>query len=635
MRQFLLLSACLALPLLTPQVQAKPVAFVFFEGFDSLAEQREPNVEPPSGLETLNKKLRDTFQGMNYFSRLFQWDQVEQAVNFVNNLGDVAIYTAGFSRGGYAAVRFANQLNDLGARAVERAYLIDPVRCGDEDETSTCYWNAGKSSGDIHLTANVKSAESVYQVRRLMDVWDDLRGGIIAGERNVTWDGSDANINVNAETRYEDDRITHVSLPRDPRLHADMLADMAGYLDNKTLFTNLGGDTGFGTLAMTRNDDGSTQEIQLPFKVDFGGRKTDRIFINNNGNITFDQPYGAYTPEGFASLSTPMIAPFWADVDTRCAECGNVYVAAPAADTFVVTWKDVGFFSQNASKTNTFQLVLRDRYDLTGDAFDIEFRYDDLNWTTGDASGGANGLGGTPAYAGFTGDDRTAPQQLIGSGTAAVLDLQNRNNLPLHLWPVNTGPVLEQAGRFAFAVRGGETPGVSSDNPLMPDSLDGAWVFTYATTRLDQIVWSDPIVTVGYDYETQGDTRFTSFILPENIGGGLYDLWLRDDEGSVLSIALGLMGGIQYQFSQWGRDAVDFFRITGIDPDAGVDPNDTRAFVTGLTFARIGAQNWTQTPLTIDTDPPAIAPVPVPAPVALMLTGLAGLGLIRRRSRHA
>ena len=37
--------------------------------------------------------------------------------------------------------------------------------------------------------------------------------------------------------------------------------------------------------------------------------------------------------------------------------------------------------------------------------FDVDFRYNQLNWTTGNASGGINGLGGTPAQAGYDAGD--------------------------------------------------------------------------------------------------------------------------------------------------------------------------------------------------------------------------------------
>ena len=52
---------------------------------------------------------------------------------------------------------------------------------------------------------------------------------------------------------------------------------------------------------------------------------------------------------------------------------------------------------------DTFQIVLISEGNGN---FDIEYRYNNIQWTTGDASGGANGLNGTSARAGYSaGDD--------------------------------------------------------------------------------------------------------------------------------------------------------------------------------------------------------------------------------------
>ena len=155
---------------------------------------------------------------------------------------------------------------------------------------------------------------------------------------------------------------------------------------------------GFGDLAMFPNDDQSSNRLDLPFSVNFFGNVYNNFWVNNNGNITFEGPVGAYTPRPFPVSSNPMIAPFWGDVDTRCGTCGSVFVGAPNASTVMVTWNNVGYYPSNSSLTNNFQLILHDQ---GSGNFDIDFRYDRLEWTTGNASGGIGGLGGTPAQAGF------------------------------------------------------------------------------------------------------------------------------------------------------------------------------------------------------------------------------------------
>ena len=39
--------------------------------------------------------------------------------------------------------------------------------------------------------------------------------------------------------------------------------------------------------------------------------------MNNNGNVSFQTPYSTYSAQGFPNASFKMVAPFWADVDTR------------------------------------------------------------------------------------------------------------------------------------------------------------------------------------------------------------------------------------------------------------------------------------------------------------------------------
>ena len=74
---------------------------------------------------------------------------------------------------------------------------------------------------------------------------------------------------------------------------------------------------GFKTRSVARNDDGSSVFVALPFPVNFYGRLRAGCWVNNNGNITFDRALSTFTPFGLESTRTEIIAPFFADVDTR------------------------------------------------------------------------------------------------------------------------------------------------------------------------------------------------------------------------------------------------------------------------------------------------------------------------------
>lgn len=163
---------------------------------------------------------------------------------------------------------------------------------------------------------------------------------------------------------------------------------------------------GFDSFSLPKSDEAWSPATPIGFALDFFGVPYSSVYVNTNGNVTFHAPNIVYTPFALTSTTgTPIIAPFFADVDTRAAGSDVVRYGSGAVDghsAFGVDWVDVGYFFKHADKLNRFQLVLIDRSDRhPGDA-DIEFNYDRLLWETGDLSNGANGLGGFSARAGYT-----------------------------------------------------------------------------------------------------------------------------------------------------------------------------------------------------------------------------------------
>ncbi|MFD0743174.1 nidogen-like domain-containing protein [Phytohabitans flavus] len=201
------------------------------------------------------------------------------------------------------------------------------------------------------------------------------------------------------------------------------------------------------------NDDGSSPPIALPFTVDFLGQRFSNVWVNNNGNVTFNGPQSAYTPSPFASGGNAIIAAWWADVDTRGAASQPVRYGLGNVDgrqAFCVDFHQVGYFASHDDKLNSFQLYLVDRSDVADGAFDIVLRYRQLLWETGDASGGSNGLGGTSAavgYANGTGQPGTF-HEVTGSRTpGSFLD-----TAPTALTRTSTNS--DEAGIHIFHIRG-------------------------------------------------------------------------------------------------------------------------------------------------------------------------------------
>lgn len=207
--------------------------------------------------------------------------------------------------------------------------------------------------------------------------------------------------------------------------------------------------------ALRGNDDGSTSEVQLPFELTFFGQSYRSLYVNNNGNVSFGRAMGQYTPGDLASADqeAPLIAAFFADVDTRSSASFEVtYGSSPDGKTFCVNWANVGYYSSRADKLNIFQLLLTSRTGASGRQagdFDITMNYDQIQWETGGASGGSEGLGGTSAGVGYTagtGDPGTY-FELEGSRVpGSFLDGQSTS---LVAGQLNSS----QVGRYRFEIR--------------------------------------------------------------------------------------------------------------------------------------------------------------------------------------
>ncbi len=213
---------------------------------------------------------------------------------------------------------------------------------------------------------------------------------------------------------------------------------------------------GFDANAMSANDDLSTGLVPLGFTINFFGVNYTHLYINNNGNVTFDDVLPDYTPFNLTTTGRVIMAPFFADVDTTGSGSGVVTYGTGMVDgrpAFGVNWINVGYFDANTDKLNSFQLVLIDRSDIAPGDFDMEFNYDQIQWETGDLNNGTNGLGGNSARVGYSngsGDPGTF-FEFPGSGVpGSFLDSNTTTGL------IHNSLNSTQLGRYVFYVRSGQ-----------------------------------------------------------------------------------------------------------------------------------------------------------------------------------
>ena len=155
-------------------------------------------------------------------------------------------------------------------------------------------------------------------------------------------------------------------------------------------------------LSTNQGDDSSLGPIALGFTFELYGDAYDQLYINANGNVTFNARLNDFTPEGFP-IALPMVAPYWADWDFRAGDFAEVYYKLEPGRLTVI-WEG-NPFPQNTSFFNQAQLVLTDGTDpLIGVGNNVGFAYEDMQWYTGS-------IGDAPATVGVnSGDGSTFAQ---------------------------------------------------------------------------------------------------------------------------------------------------------------------------------------------------------------------------------
>jgi hypothetical protein len=106
---------------------------------------------------------------------------------------------------------------------------------------------------------------------------------------------------------------------------------------------------------LTLDDDDSAPGT-MPFGFSFYGKAESSVFVNSDGNITFDEADKSSTERNIARLLTgpPRVAPFLADLDPTTGT-GRIFLNA-ASDQYTVTWCNVRGF--DTTRTVTLQTTL-------------------------------------------------------------------------------------------------------------------------------------------------------------------------------------------------------------------------------------------------------------------------------------
>ena len=170
--------------------------------------------------------------------------------------------------------------------------------------------------------------------------------------------------------------------------------------------------------------------------------------------------------------------------------------------------------------------------------------------------------------------------------------------------------------------------GTTPENPLLPSSESGGVFIFDAAVNSNDFIFIDPLIAVGYDYETgSGDPNFASVLLPD-IGDGIYDLILFDQNDNPFDTGTDILAGVAFDFTAIDPLGISKFGIRGIELSAALDPNDPSAFVTGLRFFDNGRFTGTMTPVSV------FVQALEPGTAAIIGVGLVGLGFAARQRRN-
>uniref|UniRef100_A0A8C1EQF7 Uncharacterized protein n=1 Tax=Cyprinus carpio carpio TaxID=630221 RepID=A0A8C1EQF7_CYPCA len=160
-----------------------------------------------------------------------------------------------------------------------------------------------------------------------------------------------------------------------------------------------------------QSDDGSSPPISLLEPFVYFGRVYDKIFVNNNGDLTFNEPFDQWHPYYLPAYSSiDIIAPLWTDINNseqgtisyrqvtdahllnRASREVNKYFPRlnfSASWVFIATWDKVPYYGNRESES-TFQVVL-----VSGKNMSFTFMHYDFITPTQSAESGLDTINST------------------------------------------------------------------------------------------------------------------------------------------------------------------------------------------------------------------------------------------------
>lgn len=196
-------------------------------------------------------------------------------------------------------------------------------------------------------------------------------------------------------------------------------------------------------------DDNNSGSVSS-FIINFFGTTAQSLSINSNGAVT----HGNLWPINFNQLSqgAPILAPFFANIDNR--QGGLIQWGFDVIDGHQVLgaqWLSVVGYGSAPDKTNSFQIIITQRWDQGPGAFDFEFNYDSITWDTTAHAWWDSDPGPDVARVGWYNNLTGVSYEFAGSGVVgALLD----DNLETGL--IHHSRNSDVLGRYCFEVRDGQ-----------------------------------------------------------------------------------------------------------------------------------------------------------------------------------